>query len=190
MKIQFVTRVLCLLGLLTTASQAADEGQPARLMIYDFNAETGLGGWQVEDDVVMGGVSSGKLTMRDDGVAVFSGEVSLDNNGGFSSIQYFFDPIDIDGYETACLKVKGDGRAYQFIVEAESRARHYYSYRFSTGTEWDIIRIPLAELEPYRRGDRMELPNFPGKTLAQVRFLIGNAVAEAFQLEIDAIWLE
>ncbi len=168
----------------------ATENSPSRLMIYQFSQAKEHGGWEVEDDVVMGGVSSGKLEIRDEGIAVFSGDVSLDNNGGFSSIQYFFDPLDITGYQTACLRVKGDGKTYQFIVEAQPRARHYYSRSFDTGTEWETIRIPLNELVPYRRGDRMNLPNFPAETLAQVRFLIGNAKAEAFQLEIDSIWLE
>jgi len=171
------------------SSIAADDVR-SPLMVYNFSQAGELGGWEVEDDVVMGGVSSGKLEMREDGIAVFSGDVSLDNNGGFSSIQYFFDPLDITGYQTACLRVKGDGKSYQFIVEATPRARHYYARSFKTDTEWEIIRIPLNELVPYRRGDRMNLPNFPAETLAQIRFLIGNAKAEAFQLEIDSIWLE
>jgi hypothetical protein len=39
-------------------------------------------------------------------------------------------------------------------------------------------------------GDRLDLPNYPGKKLAQIQLLIGNNVAETFLLEIDKIWLK
>jgi hypothetical protein len=41
-----------------------------------------------------------------------------------------------------------------------------------------------------RRGDRLDLPDYPGKTLSQVRFMIANGRAESFQLEIASIKLK
>ena len=160
------------------------------LVLYDFSARNNGRGWSVEDDDVMGGRSQGAFALSEDGHGVFSGRVSLENNGGFSSVQHFLEPRSIAGYRTAHLRLKGDGKRYQFIVEAEPEARHYYMREFQTGTDWEPITLPLPELVPMRRGDRLDRPNFPAQTLAQVRFLIANGVAESFRLEIDRIWLE
>ena len=161
-----------------------------RLTVFDFTRSGGLGAWEVEDDVVMGGRSSGALAISPEGHGVFSGQVSLENNGGFSSIQLFFEPMDIAPYRTACLRLRGDGKRYQFLGEAEKNARHYYVYEFSTTGDWQTVEVPLAEMVPVRRGDRLAIPNFPGKTLAQVRFFIANGKPESFRLEIDKVWLK
>ena len=39
-------------------------------------------------DVVMGGKSSGSFALSPEGHGVFKGAVSLENNGGFSSLRY------------------------------------------------------------------------------------------------------
>ena len=48
-------------------------------IIFDFTRDANLSSWYVVDDGVMGGRSKGKLSINDNGNAIFSGEVSLDN---------------------------------------------------------------------------------------------------------------
>lgn len=158
-------------------------------VLYDFTTESGPGGWSVEDDGVMGGLSKGTFAVNENGHGVFAGDVSLDNNGGFSSVQWYFDPIDVSAFSTICYRVKGDGKTYRLLVEAEPRAWHYYEAEFPTSGDWETVEIPMASLVPVRRGDRLDKPNFPGQTLAQIRFMIANGVAESFRLEIDRVWL-
>ena len=55
--------------------------------IFVFNTDCKLENWQVVDDIVMGGRSSSQLSLNSDGNGVFKGNVSIENNGGFSSIQ-------------------------------------------------------------------------------------------------------
>jgi NADH dehydrogenase [ubiquinone] 1 alpha subcomplex assembly factor 1 len=179
--------VLTLIGLATLLMTVAS-ARAGELVLYDFAEDKG--GWSVEDDGVMGGLSKGNFEVNEDGHGVFSGDVSLDNDGGFSSVQYYFDPVDVLAYQTVCLRLKGDGKNYRFLVEAEKRARHYYETGFATSGEWETVEIPLADLVPVRRGDRLDLPNFPGETLAQIRLMIANARAESFRLEIERIWLK
>ena len=161
-----------------------------RLVIVDFQMGMNLSGWEVEDDVIMGGRSQGTFSINDDGHAVFSGYVSLDNYGGFSSVQHYFDPIDVSRYRSAYLRLKGDGKHYQFLVESERNQRHYYVYDFQTSRKWQTVRVPLADMYPVYRGDRLAIPRYSGQTMAMVRFLIGNKKPESFRLEIDRIWLE
>ncbi len=174
----------------SVATPTATPEAPAEQVITDFPNAVGVDGWQVEDDGVMGGLSKGSFSINQEGLGIFSGNVTLENNGGFSSVQRYFDPIDVSAFRSVCLRVKGDGKQYQFIVEAEKNAWHYYVHEFLAGEEWQTVEIPLADMYPVRRGDRLGLPNFPGETLSQVRFLIGNGVAEPFRLEIEKIWLK
>ena len=161
-----------------------------RRVIDDFGEGMDLRSWEVEDDVVMGGRSKGAFSINDDGHAVFSGDVSLENNGGFSSVQHYFDPVDVSPYRTAFLRLKGDGKSYQFLIETERNARHYYVYEFQTTHGWQTVKVPLAEMYPAYRGERLTIPNYSGHAMAMVRFLIANKKSESFRLEIDSIWLE
>jgi len=165
-------------------------GDSQVLVLYDFSQDSEPRGWEVEDDVVMGGRSEGAFSLNQEGNAVFSGNVSLENNGGFSSVQYDFDPIDVTRYRTAGIRLKGDGKRYQFIVEAGGADRNYYVYEFQTGEDWQTVKIPLAEMYPAYRGERLDIPDYPGRTMAQIRFLIAGKKPESFALEIDRIWLE
>ena len=61
---------------------------------------------------------------------------------------------------------------------------------FPTTGHWEEIKIPLRTMYPVRRGDRLDLPDYSGETLSQVRFMIANGRAESFQLEIASIALE
>ncbi len=79
--------------------------------IFNFNKETLANEWIVTDDVVMGGKSSGKFTISKDGHRVFKGEVSLENNGGFSSVRYKFKKIGVLNFTSIILKIKGDGKS-------------------------------------------------------------------------------
>jgi hypothetical protein len=61
---------------------------------------------------------------------------------------------------------------------------------FTTTGDWQEVKIPLRTMYAVRRGDRLDLPDYPGKTLSQVRFMIANGRAESFRLEIASIKLE
>jgi hypothetical protein len=167
----------------------AEADKPGKVL-FDFSDPAAMRGWHIEDDGVMGGVSKGAFTRDRDGYAIFSGKVSLENDGGFSSVQCYFDPVDVSSYRTAMIRVRGDGKNYRFIVESEKDARHHYVANFGTTGEWQEIRIPLRQMYPVRRGNRLELPDYPGQTMAQVRFMIANRRAESFRLEIASIALE
>ena len=162
----------------------------AERVIFQFTRDSDLGRWEIQDDVVMGGRSQGRLTLNDAGNALFSGLVSLENEGGFSSVQHSFDPIDVSGYRAVVLRLKGDGKRYQLRIEADPDARHSYASDFQTSGVWQTVEIPFANLYAIHHGDRLDLPNYPGQSLAHIQILVGNGKPESFQLEIDRIWLK
>ena len=155
--------------------------------IFDFKKDSDLEAWRVVDDVVMGGRSAGSLTLSPEGHGLFKGYVSLENNGGFSSIRCRFDRKSVQGYGTIVLRVKGDGKKYQFRIK--DRTSDYYSYiaSFSTTEEWQAIEIPLSAMEPSFRGRKLDIPNFSSDGIEEIAILIGNKSEEAFELLIDKI---
>lgn len=183
---------ILLLALTAAGCACCDPAPPpsANREIFQFRQDADLRGWEIEDDAVMGGRSQGRFSVNEAGNAVFAGDVSLDNGGGFSSLQYSFAPIDVSAYRRIFLGLKGDGKRYQLRVEAEPSARHAYACDFDTSGEWQVVEIPFADLYAIRHGDRLDLPNYPGQTLARIQILIGNGAAESFRLEIDRIWLK
>jgi hypothetical protein len=113
----------------------------------------------------------------------------LENNGGFSSVRYQLKKTEITKYTKIKLRLKGDGKNYQFTVKNNSR--NYYSYitTFSTTNEWQDVEIALKDMYPSFRGRRLNTPNFSHDFIEQIVFLIGNKKNEDFKLIIDTIEL-
>jgi hypothetical protein len=160
------------------------------MIIFDFSSESSLKNWNVVDDGVMGGRSQGIFYIGSEGFAVFEGTVSLENNGGFSSLRYSMDAMDISEFNTLKLKVKGDGKSYQIRAKtSRSDYQSYIAYAETTG-EWEVVEIQLGDMYPGFRGRKLRMPNYPGEVMNEFAILIGNKKAESFHLEIDKIWLE
>lgn len=160
------------------------------LTIIDFNKNSNLLGWRVVDDVVMGGRSSGEFSINNEGHAEFYGLVSTENNGGFSSLRYRFEKLDIVGFTTIKIRLKGDGKKYQFRVKPNQFNQYSYTNYFQTSAEWETIEIKLADLVPTFRGRVLDMDNYDGNELEELGFLVGNKRNETFKLIIDSIVLE
>lgn len=158
-------------------------------LIFDFNKNSNLQDWRIVDDVVMGGESSGSFTLNSEGHGEFSGKVSIENNGGFSSVRYGFKKIQIQENKKIVLRLKGDGKAYQFRIKSSSREYYSYITSFETSGEWQEIEINLEDMYPSFRGRRLDLPNFSDDQIEEITFLIGNKLNETFKIEIDEISL-
>lgn len=160
------------------------------MVIFDFNKESDISNWEIVNDAVMGGQSSSNFFLNEEGHGVFKGLVSLENNGGFSSLRVRFKQKNIKGYEKVMIHLKGDGKRYQFRAKTNKDDQQAYIHYFETTGEWQIIEIMLTALEPTFRGRKLTMPNFPAEELEEVGFLIGNKVNEHFELVIDKIILE
>lgn len=158
--------------------------------IFDFNERADLRYWQIVDDVVMGGRSNGQFSLNPEGHGLFHGAVSLENNGGFSSVRYSFNRIDVRDKKSIVLRVKGDGKSYQFRIKDDRY--NYYSYitTFTTNKEWQEIEVPLNSLYPAFRGRELNMANFSKDSIEELAILIGNKRPEEFMLLIDHISLK
>ena len=66
--------------------------------LVDFNHKSKVQDWVVIGDFVMGGKSSGYFKINDEGFGIFEGNISLENNGGFSLVRHRFEKIKVGGH--------------------------------------------------------------------------------------------
>lgn len=178
-----IKNLLLGLSFVATAANASD--------IIDFKNINTLEGWQVVNDGVMGGRSAGYLAKNADKQIVFSGNVSLKNNGGFTSIRYRPQhSISATNKQKVMIRLKGDGKDYQFRLKGSNNQRHSYVAHFSTNGDWQEIQIELSDMYPSFRGRRLDIGNFKHPQIAEMGFLIANKKAEDFKLVIDWIKLQ
>ena len=160
------------------------------LTLFDFSKKSNIGQWKIINDEVMGGLSTGIIQVNKNGNGVYSGHVSLENNGGFSMVQYNMDRMAVTDYSAFVIRIKGDGKKYQMRCKSGDQQRHSYIYTFSSKKDWQELTIPFEKMEAFFRGNALKLPNFNGDYLSQIAFLIGNNKEENFTLEIDFIKLK
>jgi len=106
-----------------------------------FTDPAELDNWVIINDTVMGGRSQAKLGL-DKHYLIFSGELSLQNNGGFASIRRISPNIDWSANKLVQIKVKGDGRRYQFRLRSNANMDGVaYVAQFNTieNTEQTIV---------------------------------------------------
>ena len=156
--------------------------------LFDFTADTSPDAWRVQDDVVMGGRSAGHFALTSEGHARFHGEVSLANNGGFSSIVHALDgPVAVGAAKAFRLRVRGDGSTYTFRVKSDPAQRYYHEAEFATGGSWEVVEVPFAELRPVHHGEPVDAPAYVGGPVTNLQLLIGNGREQSFELLVDWI---
>lgn len=159
-------------------------------IIFDFNKASSKNDWRIIDDGVMGGESQGRFSINVDGNGVFEGTVSLENNGGFSSVRHQFNLIKTSKESKVLIRLKGDGKEYQFRIKDNNNSYYSYITTFTTSGEWETISIKLSDLYPSFRGRKLNLPNFESNSFEEIVFLIGNKKQESFKLILDKIELQ
>ncbi len=147
--------------------------------------------WRVVDDGVMGGLSQGKREIGKDGILRFFGTLSLENNGGFSSLRTGDVKLDLGGAEGVILRVKGDGRTYQmrFSTDAQYRGREMsFQAGFPTEKgEWTEVKIPFARFAGTWRGQDLPDKIFEPSKIRRIGLQLADKKHGAFELHVDWI---
>ena len=156
--------------------------------LIDFNTNDPAE-WFVVNDGVMGGRSSSTLTAGLNGIAVFEGYLSLENNGGFASIRSSPARLGMSDEAGMRLVVRGDGQRYQLRLYTADNPNISYSASFeTTAGETETIDMPFAQFEPTFRGRVLDdvSPLVPTAVVA-VGILIADYQAGPFELEVESI---
>lgn len=162
-------------------------GAPGEKLLFDFirnsqAPETPQSkiqeAWGAVDDVVMGGVSESSLRLLDH-AALFAGNVSTANSGGFASIRTrnFDPPLNLAGYDGIKLRVKGDGQRYKFILRTEAKWDGVaYCHSFDTEKDrWIEVQIPFTDLIPVFRAKTLkDAPAFAPSQVYALQFMLSK----------------
>ena len=151
----------------------------------DITIQVSQNKWQIVNDNVMGGVSSGKFKIENDQI-IFFGKLSSKFNGGFASIRTH-DKIQLNGCEKINLKVIGDGNTYQIRIKDDTSNYYSYTQEFKTNGLEEVISLSLSEFEPVFRGTPLSLENFDEKLICELSFMIVSKKEPDFKLQISEI---
>jgi NADH dehydrogenase [ubiquinone] 1 alpha subcomplex assembly factor 1 len=161
--------------------------------LVDFSVTSPAPEWYAVNDGVMGGESRGGPEIVD-GQLVFSGQISLENNGGFSSVKSSGHEFDVSAFHTLRLRVKGDGRSYQLRLYTDARYGHSpiaYTAEFPTlAGEWTESVIVISQLSPRFRGRPLSGPPLDVEHVEAIGLLLGDKCAGEFELRVEWIRAE
>lgn len=158
--------------------------------IFKFNSEVSLKNWQTVNDGVMGGISESTIILSEEGFGLFSGHVSLKNNGGFASVR-LTTKVELENTsQEIVFRIKGDGKEYQFRIKSSKDQSESYVQTFKTTGEWQTLRLNISDFYPQYRGQKLGIPNFNFENIQLISFLIANNKEEDFNLLIDYIGID
>jgi len=147
-----------LLGSATAGRAESDTMLIDEFSRQDFVSNLGTQ-WRAVSDQVMGGVSQASLAydaMNGKPCLHLTGDVRLDNNGGFIQAALDLAPpgqtLDASGYAGIRLVVRGNSQQYSLHLRTPDAVRPWQSYRahFSAGPEWETIDLPFDLFVPHR----------------------------------------
>ena len=154
--------------------------------LFDFTAADAAD-WYIQNDGVMGGKSEGQHAIEG-GHLAFTGN-TVTRGGGFSSV-LTEDVPSMEGLEGVELRVRGDGRTYQFAVHDGVRDRGREVWRradFETTAAWQTVRIPFDDLRATAHGEPVDVPAFAKTEPVRAGFYIADGEDGAFRLEVDRV---
>ncbi|MDP5171985.1 MAG: CIA30 family protein [Bacteroidia bacterium] len=160
---------------------------------FDFGLGKSGADWLIINDGVMGGLSQGRVSLTDSSL-LYSGRISLKNNGGFSSLRSRFSPMDLSTFETVTIRFRSQGQPFAFVLET-SRVWYEPSYRYqfaAADDDWKTVTMNLSEFKETRigreTGQRIS-KNQLGDVI-RLGFINAGKYESEFVLEIDYITFE
>ena len=144
--------------------------------------------WNIVNDSVMGGRSQATLKLINNTYANFKGYLSLQNNGGFSSIRAYYPP-DLTNVKSIVLKVRGDGRKYNFRIRGNTESWASYTHSFDTVEgEWNEIELKIDDFYPVYRGYTLKnMPQLSEVIIKEIGIMLSDKIEGSFSIEIDWI---
>jgi len=174
----------------TAASTTTTTAAAASPALFDFADAASATGWTTQNDTVMGGVSQSTGTWRN-GQLVFQGTLSLENNGGFTSL---VSPIDNQlgqraaGASAIVIGALGDGKTYVLQLRGNDETRFIQRFETAAGTPQKYV-LPIDKFEavtsflnPVANAAPIELAN-----IRQVAVYLLDKQAGEFELAVTSI---
>lgn len=172
----------------STVPIARADDPTAAAVLVDLGDPAAVAAWTTVNDPVMGGRSTSAVSFN--GGLVFSGTISLENNGGFASARGPFDPeIGSKATGATALRVRATGDGKTYLLKVETGQPWSYIQRFST--EAGMRRtydLPIGDFQPVGRFlDPVSAPPLDPSAINRVAFYILDKQQGPFQLVVGGI---
>ena len=157
-------------------------------IMISFTEQQSVNSWRITNDGVMGGRSAGSFVIKQD-KGIFFGDISLDNNGGFSSVFKEIEPL-VENLKTVTIDVEGDGLTYQLrMVVNLNGYRLAYKHNVETvAGQRDKLTFTLADFQASFRGRSIDnAPILKSEDIREVGFLVTRKTAGAFSLSVFSL---
>jgi len=160
--------------------------------LFDFSDPRAADAWRAIDDRVMGGVSRSRLRHDRAGHAVFEGEVSLAQNGGFASVRSVPGERGQAGATACLIEARGEPKLFKLSLLTDNGFDSInYQASFAPDTShWQTISLPISSFRASFRG--RDVPGSPAldpTRIRQVGLMIAARQAGPFALDIRRIGL-
>ena len=156
------------------------------MILFNFRQPQIVSAWSPVDDVVMGGVSSSRLTATPNGTALFAGRVSLENDGGFASVTSGQLHFDLHAYSGIALHLRGDGKRYAFILRCENLRPRFQGFFDTEPNLWETVYLPFERFVPKVFGMRLPVaPPVDRRAINACGLMISEKQEGTFMLEIE-----
>lgn len=161
----------------------------AEKTIASFLEEVSLESWTSVNDGVMGGVSRGGFKRSEQGTLLFTGELSLENNGGFASVRMKPGDLGLEGSSGILVKARGDGRTYwvDLRIADQMAASSYRAYLPTTAGEWNETLIPLKDFKLQAFGRGLSSKPVNPAAIVSAGFTLADKKEGPFSLEIEYV---
>ena len=162
-------------------------------LLLEFSRPASVALWRPVNDGVMGGISTSHLRHDAAGHAVFAGQVSLENNGGFASVRCQSGELGRKDVTAYLLEVRGDGKRYKLNLRTDNSFDGVnYQVRFDPPAgSWGSCRLAVADFSPTWRGKSVpDAPPLDTSRARQIGLMIADRQEGAFALAIRSIAVE
>jgi hypothetical protein len=125
--------------------------------------------------------------------AKVSGNVTTKYQYGFVALDLDFkadqSPVDISKYNGLKFFTRGDGKRYQFqIRSSENSDYNYYTYTFSTSSNWTEVTVPLSSFTQATWGRHTDKKTTFSKAFGIQYITLGQPIP-SIEFEIDELYL-
>ena len=108
--------------------------------------------WNYVADTVMGGISTGSVefkTIEGEAIAVLTGNVTTENNGGFIQIRRDLRRVDLDNANSIKLIAKGNNQKYFVFLRTTGTKLpwQYYQFEFTVNENFNEFILPINEFK-------------------------------------------
>jgi hypothetical protein len=176
----FFTGNISLADKMIIDDMSTQSGQPDEEFCEAGNAK-----WCFVTDKVMGGLSEGSLEIKKEGNDYFyrmTGELSLENNGGFIQFRTKIKNHPSDkSFKGVRLRVRGNN--HEYVVHLRTKYLllpwQYYESAFQTTDQWTTVELPFTS---FKKSNFYQPTNVVSQDIKTIGIV---AIGKKFSAQID-----